>query len=166
LVNIKVMKKILFSLILTCIHLVCFSQIEDTVFPNPIGYTSDFEKIFAAKQINELDSLIIDFEKNTSNEIAIITVDNIGNYSDFNKYALDLSNKWGVGKAGKDNGLTIVFCNKMRQIRINTGTQTGHILTDEICNRILQEIILPSFRKGDYFEGIKNGLKELIVNWK
>ena len=72
----KLMKKTLFSLILTCIHLVCFSQIEDTVFPNPIGYTSDFEKIFAAKQINELDSLIIDFEKNTSNEIAIITVDN------------------------------------------------------------------------------------------
>lgn len=81
-----------------------------SIFPEKIGSVNDFENIFTEKQKEELTQIIIDFEKQTSNEIAIITLTEIHpTYEDFDKYCLDLSNYYGVGKKEKDNGLVIVF---------------------------------------------------------
>jgi uncharacterized protein len=138
---------------------------QESAFPKPIGYVNDFEHIFTKEENQELENIIADFENKTTNEIAIVTTDNIGDYTDFEKYAFDLSNEWGVGKKGKDNGMTIVFSNKLRKIRINTGTQTGKIVTNEICDKIMNEKIIPEFKKGEFFIGVKNSLLELIKIW-
>ncbi len=163
------MKKHLFLLcfpILFILFTSCnlFSQVD--VFPKPIGYVNDFENVFTKEENNELELLISDFEVKTSNEIAIVSIDSIGNYDDFDKFALDLSKKWGVGKKNKDNGLTIVFSKKLRRIRINTGIQTEKILTNEICKKIIDEKIIPEFKKDNYFVGVKNSLLELIQIWE
>ena len=113
-----------------------------------------------------MTNIILNFEKETSNEIAIASIKDIEDYEDFDKYTLELSNYWGVGKKEKDNGLTIFFSTKLRKIRINSGKQTQYILTDEICNDILNDLILPEFKKKNYFLGIKNGLLELVDKWK
>ena len=137
-----------------------------SIFPEKIGSVNDFENIFTEKQKEELTQIIIDFEKQTSNEIAIITLKEIHpTYEDFNKYCLDLSNYYGVGKKEKDNGLVIVFSTELREIRINTGTQTENILTNEICKEEVDKII-PEFKKGNYFEGVKSCLLNLIHKWK
>lgn len=139
---------------------------SQSIFPEKIGSVNDFENIFTEKQKEELTQIIIDFEKQTSNEIAIITLKEIHpTYEDFDKYCLDLSNYYGVGKKEKDNGLVIVFSTELRKIRINTGTQTENILTNEICKEEVDKII-PEFKKGNYFEGVKNCLLNLIHNWK
>mgnify|MGYP006200049705 FL=1 len=137
-----------------------------SIFPEKIGSVNDFENIFTEKQKEELTQIIIEFEKQTSNEIAIITLEEIHpTYEDFDKYCLDLSNYYGVGKNEKDNGLVIVFSTELREIRINTGTQTENILTNEICKEEVDKII-PEFKKGNYFEGVKKCLLNLIHNWK
>ncbi|TDP58302.1 TPM domain-containing protein [Flavobacterium dankookense] len=136
------------------------------VFPESVGVVNDFEGIFTEKQKEELAKIITDFEKKTSNEIAIITLKEIHpTYDDFDKYCLDLSNYYGVGKKENDNGLIIVFSAELRKFRINTGTQTENILTNEICKEEVDKII-PEFKKGNYFEGIKNCLLNLIQKWK
>lgn len=57
---------------------------QEAVFPTPIDYyVNDFEGVYTPEQIEELEKLIVDFENETTNEIAIITIDNIGNYTDF-----------------------------------------------------------------------------------
>lgn len=137
-----------------------------SIFPERIGIVNDFEDIFTEKQKEELAKIITDFEKKTSNEIAIITLKEIHpTYDDFDKYCLDLSNHYGVGKKENDNGLIIVFSAELRKFRINTGTQTENILTNEICKEEVDKII-PEFKKGNYFEGVKNCLLNLIHNWK
>jgi uncharacterized protein len=136
------------------------------VFPESVGVVNDFEGIFTEKQKEELAKIITDFEKETSNEIAIITLKEIHpTYNDFDKYCFDISNYYGVGKKEKDNGLVIIFSTELRKIRINSGTQTENILTDEICKEEVDKII-PEFKKGNYFEGIKNCLLNLIQKWK
>lgn len=139
---------------------------QEYKFPEPIGVVNDFEHVFSNEESSELTKIIIDFEKKSSNEIAIITVDHIGPYTDFNDFCIDMSNHYGVGKRGKDNGLTIIFSKTLRRVRINSGTGTGKILTNEVCAQILNESILPAFKKGNYFDGIKNSLLELMEKWE
>ena len=73
---------------------------------------------------------------------------------------------WGVGTAEKNNGLTIVVCNPCKQIGIATGTGTELILTDEICKKVIEEKIIPEFKNGEFYNGIKKGVIELIEKWK
>lgn len=135
-------------------------------FPEPVGFVNDFETILSKEENEELTQIISDFEAQTSNEIAVVSVDGIGDYNDFNEYALDLSKSWGIGKKGKDNGLTIVFSTKLRKVRINTGSETQKILTDTICENIMNKEILPEFKKGNYYIGIRTALLDFIEKWK
>lgn len=142
------------------------SDLKESNFPKPVGYVNDFENLFTAEQVKQLTDLISDYEKQTTNVIAVITVSSIEPYSDFNQYAIDLSNSWGVGKKEKDNGLTIVFSKSLKQVRISTGTGTEKILSDELCKSIIDQFMVPKFREEQYFEGISLGVAELIKHWK
>ncbi|WP_442264542.1 TPM domain-containing protein [Tenacibaculum sp. ZS6-P6] len=127
---------------------------------------NDYEFIFTIEQLEKLTLIIREFEKKSSNQIAIVSIASIGEYTDFDKFAIDLSNYNGIGLKEKNNGLTIVFSKNLRRIRISTGNGTEKILTDEICKKIMDNIIIPDFKKGEYYNGIEKGIKELISKWE
>lgn len=143
-----------------------FSFGQETSFPKPIGYVNDFENVLSLEEVTKLENLLINYEKQTSNELVIVTISKTENEIDFDTYALDLSKNWGVGKKSKDNGLVIVISNQLGRIRICTGTGTEKILTDEICNTILEENIIPNFKNGEIYNGIESGINALIEKWK
>ena len=143
-----------------------FSGMDTNKFPKPVGYVNDFENVFTEAQKNELEKFLSLYEQNTTNEIAVITINSIEPYMDFDTYAIDLSKAWGVGKKDKDNGLTIVFSKALKKIRISTGTGTEKIITDEFCKNVIDQTIIPEFKKGEYYTGILNGLSALIREWK
>ena len=143
-----------------------FSFGQETSFPKPIGYVNDFENVLSLEEVTKLENLLINYEKQTSNELVIVTISKTENEIDFDTYALDLSKNWGVGKKNKDNGLVIVISNQLGRIRICTGTRTEKILTDEICNTILEENIIPNFKNGEIYNGIESGINALIEKWK
>ena len=127
---------------------------------------NDYEFIFTVEQLVKLTLIIREFDKNTSNQITIVSIDSIGKYTNFDKFAVDLSNYNGIGLKEKDNGLSIVFSKNLRKIRISTGLGTEKILTDDICKKIIDQTIIPEFKNGDYYSGIEKGLKELIAKWE
>ena len=127
---------------------------------------NDYENIFTVEQLEKLTLMIREFEKETTNQIAIVSINSIGKYSDFDQFAIDLSNYNGVGQKEKDNGLTIVFSKNLKKIRISTGLGTEKILTDEICKKVIDQTIIPEFKNGEYYNGIEKGIAELIKKWK
>ena len=131
-------------------------------FPKQIGYVSDFEDTLTKEQISELSKILSDYEMKSANQIAIVSISKNLNTANFDQFAFDLSNNWGVGTTNKNNGLTIIYSEKLRKIRICTGVGTAKILTDEICEKILTEKILPEFKKGNHFSGLKDGVNEFI----
>lgn len=110
--------------------------------------------------------MIREFEKETTNQIAVVSISSIGKYTDFDQFAIDLSNYNGVGLKEKDNGLTIVFSKSLRRIRILTGLGTEKILTDQFCKNVIDQTIIPEFKNGDFYSGIEKGMTELISEWK
>lgn len=132
----------------------------------PIGWVSDFEKNFSDEQLKILDSIIILHESETSNEIVIITLEidttTIRSLEEFEQFALELANEWGVGKDEKDNGIIIVFSKKLRMIRIEIGEGLTAKLTDNEAKAIIDDLIIPEFKKTNYFDGILKGLSEII----
>jgi len=136
-----------------------------TTFPKSIGIINDYGKIFTDSQRTELTKVLNNYNIETTRQIVIITIDSIKPYNNIQKYATDLANNWGIGTAEKNNGLTMVVCNPCRQIGIATGLGTEMILTNEICKEVIDKTIIPEFKNGEYYNGIKNGVTELIEKW-
>jgi len=141
-------------------------ETEKSSIPKPIGIINDFGQIFTESQRTVLSKILYDYNIETTRQIVVVTVDSIKPYNDIQKFATDLGQTWGVGTAEKNNGLTIVVCNPCKQIFIATGTGTELILTDDICKKVIEEKIIPEFKNGDFYSGIKIGVIELIEKWK
>ncbi|CAL2087228.1 TPM_phosphatase domain-containing protein [Tenacibaculum sp. 190524A02b] len=127
---------------------------------------NDYSNILNPSQKRQLTSLISNYYKKTTRQIALVTVNNIESYTDIRKFSTDLGNYWGIGSAEKNNGILIVFCNPCKQIRIATGLDTQKVLTDDICSTILNNNMIPYFKEGKFYEGFENGITELIKQWK
>ena len=143
-----------------------FSGMEKNSFPKAIGIINDYGQIFTESQRTELTKILYDYGIETTRQIVVVTIDSIKPYNDIQKYATDLGQNWGVGTAEKNNGLTILVCNPCKQIGIATGTGTELILTDEICKKVIKEKIIPEFKNGEFYSGIKKGVIELIEKWE
>ncbi len=155
------MKKLLFLILL-----IGTTATAQTVFPEPIGAVNDFEDIFTNAQEAELTNVLESFYHTGPGVIVVATIKDIGNYDDFYKYALDLSNYWGAGSKDKNNGLTIILSSNLHQVRINTGTGAMAIITDDFCNDIVQNTMLPHFKKAEYYDGVFEAVGKIITKWQ
>ncbi len=155
------MRKII-SLFLVCFTaLFAWSQIPTA--PNPPRFFNNFSQtgIISEEQGAELETMLDQFEQETSNEITVVIVDDI-NGDEAWHYASELGEKWGVGKADKDNGIIILVKPTKEkgghQVFISPGRGLEGAVTDISCGEIVDNELIPNFKKGDYFTGIKNAI--------
>ena len=130
------------------------------------SWVFDIEQVLTEEQETILDSIISQFEEETTNVIVIVTTADIGDHEKMVFYAVEFGERYGVGKTEKDNGLIIAFSASLRETFIATGLGTEKILTDPICKGIVEQEMVPEFKNGNYFKGIQNGLNECIRIWK
>ena len=131
--------------------------------PKPIGRVNDFEGIFTIEQSHVLDSMLISFEKKTTIQIAIITIDtSMMKKDELDAWTLKVLNSWGVGQKNQDNGILIGISRGYRRMRIQNGYGIEKILTDKETKQIIDNDFIPFFKKAEYFEGTVNGLNALM----
>ena len=131
--------------------------------PKPVSWTNDYENLYSDAEQTKLDSLITEFEKETTFEIGIVTIDTIKTSKEnFDNLSLHIAQTWGIGKKDKDNGILIAISKGHRKIRIQNGNGIEKIITEKETSEIIDNYFITEFRKGRYFDGTLNGLKELI----
>jgi uncharacterized protein len=134
--------------------------------PLPVGVVNDFENILSISEEKELTDTIDAFKRRSGNEIVIVTVDSIKPYDDIAAYANELANTWGVGDSAKKNGMLIALSRRLRMVRIATARGTEKKVSDRSCSKVIKEKMLPEFKDGNYFTGLKNGMNALIREWE
>lgn len=137
------------------------SNISANHLPPPIGYVNDFAAVLNDQQRSSLDNLLKEYEQNSTNEIAVVTIKNLagGNIDDF---AVRVFEEWKIGKKGKDNGILLLASIEERQMRIEIGYGLEPYLTDGEAGAIIRDKIAPQFQKGDYYTGINLGIESIM----
>lgn len=145
------------------VSLELYRQVFCDNLPKPHNWTNDYENLFSNEEETKLNQIISDFEKETSVEIAIVTIDTFKvSKEKFEDLSLHIARTWGVGKKEKSNGILIAISKGYRQIRIQNGDGIALILSDEETAEIIQNQFFPYFKKEDYFEGTQAGILKLI----
>ena len=74
-----------------------------------------------------------------------------------------VAESWKIGQSGKDNGVIFTVSKNDRKMRIEVGYGLEGVLTDAIAGRILDKIVVPSFKEEDYDGGIEKGIDAIIA---
>lgn len=135
-------------------------------FPKAEHYVNDFADDLSPEQEKELDKICADYETKTTNQLVVATIKTMAPYDDINKYGTDMFNEWEIGQKDKNNGVLIVLCMECQEVRISTGYGAEKILTNDICDQIIDPGMLNYFEDGDSYGGLKYGIEEIIKRWK
>lgn len=156
------MKKITF-LIYILVFISCKKEASETIIYNTV--VQDYSAIFSKDEAQKLSEKIINFEKLTTNQICVYTIDSVPNNEAILYHATNLANTLGVGLKEKDNGLLILISRYDREMAIATGYGTEKNITDSIASNIIEYTIVPKFKDSLYFEGVNSGLDSIIKKW-
>jgi len=113
----------------------------------------DYAEMMDKGQARQLEQKLIRYSDTTSTQIVVITINSLeGN--DVALYATELAHKWGIGQEGKDNGIVILVSKNDRKVTIRTGYGVEYLLTDALSRRIIENVITPAFKQGDFYGGL------------
>lgn len=116
----------------------------------------DYAKLLSKTQKSNLERKLIRYSDTTSTQIVIAIIESTNNES-IGILTPRWAHKWGIGQAKEDNGVFLLLAVKDRKVWISPGYGVEHILTAGITGEIVRGIIIPEFRKGDYYEGLDKG---------
>lgn len=132
--------------------------------PVPPSLVNDFANILTDKQERVLEHKLVSYNDTTSTQICIVTIDDLDGTT-ANDFAYQIGEKWGVGHKG-NNGAVILVKPKRGNAKGEVAIQVGYGLepyvTDAAAKRIIVNEMLPSFREGDYYDGIQRAVDIII----
>jgi len=144
--------------------LCCFTAIPVLAYYNPgqpSGFVNDFAGVIDENTKQSLEQKLAGFEKESSNEISVVTVKNLG--GDYiENFASELFKEWGIGKEKQDNGVLVLVAVEDRKMRVEVGYGLEGALTDAQSNWIINNEMKPAFTVGKYGEGINLAVDKII----
>ena len=112
-------------------------------------------------QRTTLENVLADYEKRTGSQIAILLV-NKTEPETIEQYSIRVADAWKLGRKGVDDGVILLVAKgnsaASGRLRIETGRGVQGVLTDAQSKRILQDVIAPHFRQGDFYGGLASGV--------
>ena len=126
----------------------------------PRGFVSDFANVIPQTQERQLEQMLVSLERQTGAEIAVVTLHSLdgGQIDDF---AVQLYERWKLGKAGKDNGVLLLAAINDRKARIEVGYGLEGAIPDGRAGDILRNDIFPAFKRGQYGNGLIDGASSI-----
>ena len=157
----KMRSRLYLLLMVALLSVRMMAQIPDR--PNPPRLVNDLAGVINDR--SAMEDTLEAFARNTSKQIVVVTVSDLGGY-DKADYAQRLGQKWGVGNKKYNSGVVILVKPKTQdsngQAFIATGYGLEGALPDALCFRIVNQEMIPYFKKGDYSGGIWAALHVLM----
>jgi len=131
-------------------------------FPALTGRVVDEAGILAPGFETEIGAQLAAHEQATTNQVVIVTLKSLDGY-DISDYANRLFRHWGIGQKDKNNGVLLVIAPNERKMRIEVGYGLEGVLTDAISHDIIERVLKPPFRQGNYEQGIRAGATAILA---
>ena len=132
-----------------------------TSLPNPkaqdqYNYVCNPDGIVDQSNMLFLNRLAQQLEDSTLVELCVVAVESIGQADAFD-FCYEVFQRWGIGKEGKNTGVLVFLAVESRDIRIMTGGGIEGVLTDAVCNEIIQSTMISPLRNADYSDALALG---------
>jgi len=133
----------------------------DVAVPPLSGRVVDQTGTLSSSDVASLTQTIRNFELRKGSQVAVLIVPTTAPET-IEQYSLRVAEAWKIGRKKIDDGALLVVAKDDRKLRIEVGYGLEGALTDVTSKRIIDEIITPRFRSGDFAGGISAGIDRII----
>jgi uncharacterized protein len=138
---------------------------EERLPPPPTAYFNDYAGLVPAPDAARLEAKLEAFEKQTSNQVVVAIFPELPSPS-LEDFTIRTAESWRAGRKELDNGVVFFVFVRDRKLRIETGYGLEGALPDAIASRILNEVVVPRLRAGDFPGGVEAGVDAIIAATK
>ena len=131
-------------------------------FPVLTGRVVDNAGLLTPQLREQLTTELAAIEAKSTDQVVVVTVPSLDGYA-IEDYGYQLGRTWGIGQQGKDNGVILLVAPNERKVRIEVGRGLEPTMTDIMSKLIIENAILPAFRRGDFAAGITAGVRDIKV---
>lgn len=125
--------------------------------PSTPRLVNDFANILNQSDLQTLESRLVAFNDSTSVQIAVVIVPSLNGY-DKADFAQQIGQKWGVGGSKFNNGFVVLIKPKSPgesgEAFIATGYGVEQFVPDATAYDIVNNEMIPYFKRNDYYGGI------------
>lgn len=154
-------KKIIYPCLSVIFILVTVSCAFGLDVPDLKGRVNDYGNILSESTERQLDAVLGELERTDSTQIAVLTIPSLEG-EDIEGFSIRVAEQWRIGQKEEDNGAILIISKNDRKLRIEVGYGLEGSLTDLTSGRIIRNIIVPYFKKGDFDAGVSNGVHAMI----
>lgn len=122
---------------------------------------TDLTGTFTQAQRDALERTLADFETRKGSQIAVLIVPTTRPET-IEQYGMRVAETWKLGREGVDDGALLLVAIDDRVLRIEVGYGLEGALSDLVANRIVEDIVVPHFRRGDFVGGVQAGVDAMI----
>ena len=130
-------------------------------FPALTGRVVDSAQMIDPAVREQLTQQLQALEQTSGDQLVVVTVPDLQGVP-IEDYGYQLGRQWGIGQKGKDNGALLIVARDDRQLRIEVGYGLEGVLTDAQSWVIINQVILPKFKAGNFSQGISDGVAAMI----
>ncbi|MFO1356676.1 MAG: TPM domain-containing protein [Gammaproteobacteria bacterium] len=123
---------------------------------------TDLTGTLDAAQVATLEQKLAAFERRKGAQVAVLLVATTRPET-IEQYGIRVAEAWKLGRKGIDDGALLLVAKDDRALRIEVGYGLEGSLPDAIARRIIDEVIVPRLRAGDFYGGIDAGLTRMLA---
>ncbi len=150
----------LLPLILAALFFAADSAFADPKFPALTGRVVDEAHLLKPADRAAIDADLKALEAKSSDQLVVFTTSSLQGYP-IEDFGYKLGRAWGIGQKGTNNGVILIIAPTERKVRIEVGRGLEPQLTDLLSTMIIQNRILPEFRRGGFSAGIVAGVHDI-----
>jgi uncharacterized protein len=130
--------------------------------PQLTGRVVDQTGTLSSGDIAQLTQTLADLERRKGSQIAVLIVPTTDGEA-IEQFSLRVAEAWKIGRKKVDDGALLVIAKNDRHLRIEVGYGLEGALTDVATKRLIDEVITPKFKSGDFAGGISAGIDKMIA---
>src|SRR3954452_23423499 len=138
-----------------------YAAVADVAVPPLTGRVVDKTGTLSSGDIATLDQTLKNFEARKGSQVAVLIVPTTQPET-IEQYSLRVAESWKIGRKKIDDGAILVVAKDDRKLRIEVGYGLEGALTDVTAKRIIDQVITPKFRSGDFAGGISDGVNRIL----
>ena len=129
--------------------------------PQLTGRVVDQTGTLSSGDVAQLSQRLADLQTRKGSQIAVLIVPTTEG-EPIEQFSLRVAEAWKIGRKKVDDGALLVVAKNDRRLRIEIGYGLEGVLTDVTSKRIIDEIITPKFKSGDFAGGLAAGIDKMI----
>lgn len=138
------------------------AALAQPALPALTGRTVDGANLIPADREQALTRQLEALEREAGPQFVVVTVPSLGG-APIEEFGLALARHWRIGHARRNDGVLLIVAPNERRVRIAVGTGLERVLTNPLCQEIIDRDLLPRFRQGDMLGGIEAGSAAIIA---